>query len=83
MLDTHPDIEAMLVDRWRSETLGQKLRRVDDLTKTGEILSRTGIRRQFPEASEEEVRLRVIARRLNKDEMLRVYGWHPDSDVAL
>lgn len=83
MMDTHSKIEAMLVDRWRAMTPGEKLRLVDDLTETGAALSRAGVKMQFPDASVEEVRLRVFARRLDKELMIKVYGWHPDLGTAL
>lgn len=78
MLDTHPKIEAMLVEHWRTMSAGEKLLRIADLIETGEVLSRSGVRNQYPNPSAEEVRLRVIARRLDKQSMMAVYGWHPD-----
>jgi hypothetical protein len=32
----------------------------------------------YPRAGEREVFLRVAARRLDRETMLRVYGWDPD-----
>jgi hypothetical protein len=36
-----------------------------------------GVRLRHPDASDDEVRLRVLALRLGRDLMLEVYGWDP------
>jgi hypothetical protein len=37
------------------------------------------VRQIHPEASDREIFLRVTAHQLNRQTMLRVYGWHADS----
>lgn len=34
--------------------------------------------RMYPEADEREVFLRVAARRLDRESMIKAYGWDPD-----
>jgi len=36
------------------------------------------VRREFPDAGEREVFLRTAARHLDRETMIRVYGWNPD-----
>ena len=40
-----------------------------------------GVRRMYPEASDREVLLRVAARHLPRELMIRAYGWDPENDV--
>ena len=39
--------------------------------------SETGVRMQYPDASDREVFLRAASRHLSRDQMVRVYGWDP------
>jgi hypothetical protein len=41
-------------------------------------LQQASVRQMYPEADDREVFLRVAARRLDPETMLRVYGWNPD-----
>jgi hypothetical protein len=41
-------------------------------------LARAGIRARHPDASEREIFLRMAALRLDRDMMIRVYGWDPE-----
>jgi len=36
------------------------------------------VRAMYPEASEREIFLRVAARRLDRETMVRAYGWDPE-----
>jgi len=38
-----------------------------------------GVRRLHPEADDREVLLRVAARHLSRDLMIRAYGWDPEA----
>ena len=40
-------------------------------------LSEAGVRRTYPQADHREVFLRTAARRLDRETMIRVYGWDP------
>ena len=44
----------------------------------GMALSAFGVRRRHPGASEREIFLRRAALHLDRETMLRVYGWRPD-----
>ena len=41
-------------------------------------LAMAGLREQYPNATEDELRLRLAVRRLGKDVVQRVWGWSPD-----
>lgn len=40
-------------------------------------LAEAGVRQLYPEAEEREVFLRMAARRLDRETMIRAYGWDP------
>ena len=59
-------------------TPGQRMSRVFELTEFQASLQRASVRSMYPDASEREIFLRVAARRLDRDTMIRAYGWDPD-----
>jgi len=79
--DTTPEMLDMFLELHRNMTATQKLSRVFELKDLLLQLSLADVRRCYPQASETEVFLRMAARRLPRDLMLRVYGWHPDLDT--
>jgi hypothetical protein len=40
-------------------------------------LSEQGVRQRYPSADEHEVRMRAAALRLDRQTMIKVYGWDP------
>lgn len=76
--DTAPEVEAMMVERWRQMTPAEKMATVTELNEAVEMLAWAGVRTRHPEATEEESRMRVAALRLGRDLMMEVYGWDPD-----
>jgi hypothetical protein len=72
--DTHPKIEAMLVERMRDLPVHRKLAMMGDLHETMLVMARQGIARQYPDSSEDEKRY-ILAVRLLGDTLARkVYG---------
>jgi hypothetical protein len=76
--DTDPAALEVFLQLHRRMTPGQRVARVFELTAFQESLQRASVRSMYPEAGEREVFLRVAARRLNRETMIRVYGWDPD-----
>jgi hypothetical protein len=56
----------------------QKAEIFTGLTLAVQELAMAGLRQQFPDASEDELRLRLAARRLGNDLVRRIWGWAPD-----
>jgi hypothetical protein len=75
--DTPPDVEAKMFELWRRATPGQKLRKVFGIGKMINDLVRGEIRRRYPEASPREVELRLAARNLDRETMIRAFNWDP------
>jgi len=79
-LDTSPDVDRRLFDRLHDMTEAEKLRHLDAAIHFVEEIAIAGIRSRHPSASPEQVRLRLIAQRLDRSTMIRVYGWDPDRE---
>jgi hypothetical protein len=75
--DTDPKALALFIDLHRKMTPGERVARVFEMAAFQEGLQRSSVRSMYPDAGEREVFLRVAARRLDRETMLRVYGWDP------
>jgi hypothetical protein len=76
--DTSTEIERRQIETWRTMSAAQKLAMVSQLTLAAEELARAGIRERHPSATEREIELRLGALRLDRDTMIRVFGWDPE-----
>ncbi len=73
--DTHPKIEALLIEGYRKMSPSQKLQRVRALTQAVQELALLDVRRRHPNADAREQALRVASRWLGRDLMVRAFGW--------
>jgi hypothetical protein len=73
--DTHPTVEALIIDGYRRMSPAQKMARVAALTRTVQELALVDIRRRHPGASVEEQSLRLASRWLSPELMRRAFGW--------
>lgn len=78
--DTHPTIEAILVEGYRRMTPAQKLERVRALTRAVQELALTDVRRRHPDADEREQALRVASRWIEPELMARAFGWDVEAN---
>lgn len=77
--DTDDKAFAALVEIHRRMNPGDKLAHALELSEMLMEMARTDVRRLHPEADEREVFLRATARHLDRQTMIRVYGWDPES----
>ena len=73
-LDTSPEAWAMFLDIQRRMTPGEKIARVFELSALVKAMAVAGLRYRFPEASDEEIRLRAIRQRLGDELFNKAYG---------
>jgi hypothetical protein len=78
--DTDPKIMEVWVDLQRRMPAGEKLAAVLHASQFVLQTYEMGVRRSYPDADDREVLLRVAARHLPRDLMIRAYGWDPDAD---
>ncbi|MFO0572248.1 MAG: hypothetical protein U0263_41885 [Polyangiaceae bacterium] len=76
--DTHPAIEAMVVEGYRRMTPSQKLERVQQLNETVLQLAAARIRREHPGIEERELRLRLAALWLPRETLIKAFSWDPE-----
>ena len=75
--DTSPEIEQRMIERWRRATPDEKLDRMFGMGQLVNELARTEVRQRYPEASEREIELRLASRTLDRQTMIKVFGWDP------
>jgi hypothetical protein len=61
-------------------TAQQKLQRVSELNDTVRELAMAGLRRRYPEADGRELLRRYAALVLDRETVIRVYGWDPEGE---
>jgi hypothetical protein len=80
--DTDPRALEVFLECQRRMTASEKLQGILQLNRMVFETARAEIRRQHPGIGEREVFLRTAARHLDRDTMLRVYGWDPETAAA-
>ncbi|MCZ6676069.1 MAG: hypothetical protein O7E52_02340 [Candidatus Poribacteria bacterium] len=78
--DTPPEIQRILIEGYRRMTPQQKMRQVNELTKSVQQLALARIRKQHGEISEREQRLRLASLWLERETMIRVFDWDPQKE---
>jgi hypothetical protein len=74
-LDTHPSMDAVLINRYRAMSPIEKLQRVCSMTAAVQQLALADIRRRHPTANLHEQLLRLASRSLEPELMRRAFGW--------
>lgn len=75
--DTSPEVARMMVEIWRRATYEQKLQKVLSIGRSVNELARSYLRTQYPDATPREIELRLAARNLDRETMIKVFGWDP------
>ncbi len=76
--DTHPKALEVFLARQRAMTATEKIEAVFQQNELLRSLSEARERQLHPDATDREIFLRVVAHRLDRETMVRVYGWYPD-----
>jgi len=77
--DTDPRALEVWLEVLRRMTPGERIAATLDLSDLALQMSDAGVRSVFPAADDREVRLRVAARHLSRDLMIRAYHWDPEA----
>ena len=77
MADTDSKAFEVLIELQRKMSPGDKLACVLKSSAMLMALTEASVRKLYPHASDREVFLRSAARRLDRDTMIRAYGWDP------
>ena len=72
--DTHPKMEALQIELWRQASPTRKMNMLAQLNSAARLLAITGLRAQFPQASEAELRFKLASLLLGDETAQKVYG---------
>ncbi len=72
--DTHPKMEALQIQLWRQASPTRKMQMLAQLNASARLLAMTGLRLQYPQASEAELRRRLAGLLLGEELARKVYG---------
>ena len=72
--DTHPKMEALQIQLWRQASPTRKMEMLAQLNASARTLALIGLRAQFPQASEAELRFKLAGLLLGEELALKVYG---------
>lgn len=72
--DTHPKMEAMQIQLWRQASPTRKMNMLAQLNAFARMLALAGLRSQYPQASESELRRKLASLLLGKELARKVYG---------
>lgn len=77
--DTPLDIEERWIERYRQMTEQERLAIALDLSEAVRQLALAGIRDRYgPNLSEREERLRLAALTIDRETMIKAFGWDPE-----
>lgn len=75
--DTTPEARRIGFELMRKVPVWKRLALTCELIQTTRMLMLADLRRRFPQAEEGELRRRLIARLLTRDEVIAAYGFDP------
>jgi hypothetical protein len=73
-LDTSPEAWEAFLEIERGMSAGERIRQALQQSALVRAMQEAGLRQQFPEADDEEIRLRAIRQRLGSELFRKVYG---------
>lgn len=76
--DTSQEAEAVQIAIWRRMTPQRKLELMRDMTLAIQQLAFAELRQRYPELPDDELWLKLAARRLSPEQMQMVYGREVD-----
>lgn len=72
--DTHPKMEALQIQLWQQASPTRKMNMLAQLNSSARLLALTGLRGQYPQASEAELRRKLADLLLGEELAQKVYG---------
>jgi hypothetical protein len=72
--DTHSKMEALQIELWRQASPTRKMNQLAQLNAAVRLLALTGLREQYPQASESELRFKLASLLLGEKLANKVYG---------
>ena len=78
--DTDPQAERALIEMLRRAPTWKRAEQLAGLIEARNVLILADLRRRYPEAGAEELRMRLASRLLPREDVVRVFGWDPEKE---
>lgn len=78
--DTSVAADRFLIEAYRRMPPWEKASRVSGLTAGSLELARVGIRLRRPDAEDREIELRLASLRLDREIVMKLFGWDPERE---
>ncbi len=78
--DTSEEADRIQFEMLRQMSPQARLALMTELTLSAQRLAFAGLRSRYPNASDDDIWLRLAARRLGHETVRKIYGWQPDDE---
>lgn len=78
--DTELDAERALIEMLRRAPVWKRAEQLAGLIHSRNVLILADLRRRYPNAGAEELRKRLAARLLPREDVIRVFDWDPEKE---
>jgi hypothetical protein len=75
--DTTPEAERVIIEALRQMPVWRKAEMLTAINRAAQEWTLAGLRARYPEATEAELRLRLGALRVDRQLMIKLFGWDP------
>jgi hypothetical protein len=78
--DTDPEAERLLIRMTRSAPIWKRAEHLAGLIHARRVLILADLRRRYPQADAKELRMRLAARLLPREDVISMFGWDPEKE---
>jgi hypothetical protein len=78
--DTDPEAERALIEMLRRAPTWKRAEQLAGLIHARNVLILADLRRRYPEADAKELRKRLAARLLPREDVVRAFAWDPEKE---
>lgn len=78
--DTDPEAERLWIEALRRAPVWKRAAQLSGLIEARRALILADLRRRYPEADADELRKRLAARLLPREDVIRLFDWDPEKE---
>jgi hypothetical protein len=79
-IDGDPEAERVLIEMLRAAPVWKRAEQLAGLIHARRVLILADLRRRYPRADAEELRKRLAARLLPREDVIRLFDWDPEKE---
>ncbi len=80
MTDTERETERVLIEIIRRTPIAKRAEQLFELIHARQVLILADLRRRYPQADADELRKRLAARLLPREDVIRIFDWDPEKE---